>query len=125
MFTFEYEELFKEVYAKAEEQNPEIKDVVIVVNTHCPEGVSVGKGVDENQGQYRISCHGDDADPSYTISSFALGLAMVIYDIKYGEYDYMTMTEEERNRFDSMFHAFFPNSENMENIIVHSEENNG
>lgn len=121
MFYFEYEELFKEVYDRALQCNEELKGVKIAVNTHCKGGVEVGKGNDENAGQYRISCTGSDDDPMYTISGFALGLAMIIYDLKHGEYDYMAMSEKEKAEFDAMFHEFYPQAATINNIVTDSE----
>lgn len=118
MFYFEYEELFKEVYDKALQHNKELKGVKIAVNTHCKDGVEVGKGNDKNAGQYRISCTGRDEDPAYTVSGFALGLAMIIYDLKHGEYDYMAMSEEEREEFNTIFHEFYPDASNVNNIVT-------
>lgn len=121
MFYFEYEELFKEVYDRALQCNEELKGVKIAVNTHCKGGVEVGKGNDENAGQYRISCTGSDEDPMYTVSGFALGLAMIIYDLKHGEYDYMAMSEKEKAEFDTMFHEFYPQAAAINNIVTDSE----
>lgn len=121
MFYFEYEELFKEVYDRALQCNEELKGIKIAVNTHCKGGVEVGKGNDENAGQYRISCTGSDDDPMYTVSGFALGLAMIIYDLKYGEYDYMAMSEKEKAEFDAMFHEFYPQAAAINNIVTDSE----
>lgn len=120
MFYFEYEELFKEVYDKALQCNEELKGIKIVVNTHCKDGVEVGKGNDENAGQYRISCTGSDEDPAYTVSGFALGLAMIIYDLKHGEYDFMAMSEKERAEFNTMFHEFYPQASAINNIVTDS-----
>lgn len=120
MFYFEYEEYFKDVYNKALQCNKELEGVKIAVNTHCKGGVEVGKGHDENIGQYRISCTGDDNDPMYTISGFALGLAMIIYDLKHGEYDYMAMSEDEKAEFNAMFHEFFPEAAGINNIVTDS-----
>lgn len=126
MLKFEYNEMFQKVYNEALKYNPFMENVTVVVNTHCiSDGVSVGKGTAENEGQYRISCHGDDNDPLYTVSSFALGLAMVIYDVRYGEYDYMTMSPDEKEEFNRIFHEFYPDSDKLENIIMNTEEDNG
>ena len=116
MFYFEYEELFIEVYDKALQCNEELKGIKIAVNTHCKDGVEVGKGVDDNAGQYRISCTGKDEEPEYTVAGFALGLTMIIYDLKYGQYDYMSMSEEERAEFDNILHEFYPGSEKLHNV---------
>ena len=123
MFYFEYEELFKEVYDKALQYNKELKGVKIAVNTHCKDGVEVGKGNDKNAGQYRISCTGRYEDPAYTVSGFALGLAMIIYDLKHGEYDYTAMSEEERAEFNTIFHKFYPDASNINNIVTSSGSN--
>ena len=120
MLVFEYEDIFQAIYNEA------VEDVIIAVNTHCrEEGVTVGKGTGENEGQYRISCHGDNNDPDYTISGFALGLAMIIFDFKHGEYDYSSLSDEKKKEFDDMFHGFFPDSGIVEDINIHLEENNG
>lgn len=119
MLIFQYSDMFQDIYEKVVEKYPEIKDVVIVVNTHCTEGgVSVGKGIGENEGQFIISCCGSNDNPSYVLSGFALGLAMVIFDLKYGEFDYATMSEEQKAKFDNMFHDFFPDSKHVINLNI-------
>ena len=111
MLNFEYEEVFHKVYQDAISKNPEIANIRILVNTHCQEGVEVGKGNGKELGSYRISCHGDDEDPNYTISGFALGLAMIIYDVKYGEFDYFNMSKEERHALNEILHSFYRDSD--------------
>lgn len=114
----EYGDIFQALYDRAEELNPEIKNVPILYNTNSEKGVEIGKGTQEDEGTYRISCEKNDSNPDYTISSFALGLALVIYDVKYGEYDYNNMTAAERARFDTIFHEFFHESVSIENIEI-------
>ena len=124
MLVFQYNDMFQDIYEKAAEKYPEIKNIVIVVNTHCTEGgVSVGKGIGENEGQFLISCCGSNDNLSYVLSGFALGLAMVIFDLKYGEFDYATMSEEQKTEFDDMFHGFYSDSERVTNLNIHYDSN--
>jgi hypothetical protein len=116
MLVAEHDNIFQEMYNRAVSLHPEIKDVLILYNTNSPQGVHVGKGVDKDAGSYRISCEGNDDNPDATVASFALGLVLVTYDIKYGTYDHMNASNAERARFDALFHEFFPDSTEIEKV---------
>lgn len=113
MLKSELDEILQSIYNKAVRSHPEIKDVLILYNTNSTNGVEVSKGTDEDTGIYRISCEGRNDSQDVTVSSFALGLVLVIYDVKYGSHG-QSMTSGtsgiDQVKFDTLYHEFFPGS---------------
>lgn len=116
MLKVEYSEVMQSIYDRATQMHPELKDILVLYNTNCKEGVEVSKGIDKDAGSYRISCEGSNDNPDLTLSSFTLGLVLVIYDIKYGAYNKDMATEAEHARFDALYHEFFPDSTSLETL---------
>ena len=98
MLKAEYDEIFQALYKSAVKAYPEIEDMNILYNTNAEHGIEIGKGVGDNYGEFRISCRGDNYDPSVAVASFGIGLALVVHDIKYGPYNDEDTTEEEHER---------------------------
>lgn len=108
MLTFEYEGLFKELYRSAEEQFPQLKESIILVNTHEGSGVTVAVGNGPQEGQYLISTvRQNEYDEQKILGAFTLGLTMVIYDVLHGEFDYKLLSDSEREEFHSIYKKIY------------------
>ena len=128
MLHLEYEEAFKEIYNKAEAVNPELKELNIIYNTNSDMGVKVAKGTDEHEGVYKISCPGfkevintetssiqiNKDDILYTMYCFALGIALIVYGIKYKEE--FKENKDNAEKLNDILYEFFDNDMVLEKI---------
>lgn len=94
-----YAEFINKMYEHAESNCPSLKHLNFILET-SPVGynVEVSKGFGEDAGTYRVAFKLSD-NLEEVRQLFATGLAMMIYDSIYGETDFNSIDDTEKNEF--------------------------
>ena len=106
--------IFHDMYDFAAKVYPELEQVTVLYNIGSSHGVELQKGDGEDAGSYRILCRMDNDEPDEALSDFALGLALVVYDLKCGPYDAANAPAEEKIRLHMMYQTIMGDFESDE-----------
>lgn len=98
-----YAEFINKMYEHAENNCPSLKHLNFILET-SPVGynVEVSKGFGEDEGTYKVAFKLSD-NLEEVRQSFAMGLAMMIYDSINGETDFNSLNDTEKNEFINIY----------------------
>lgn len=109
MLKFEFEDAFHDIHDKAAAYNPVLDSVTVYMHPYATENkLALQKGINEDSNKYILHSRIDRDDPKTTCLYFAFGLTLIIYDLKYGEYKFELLSEEEKSIFYAIMEEFYP-----------------
>ncbi len=105
-----YVQLFIDIYDTAKEKYPEIDTIDITFDSkpmrELKGNVHVSKGTKEDEGKYKVSIHFLNSSDIMR-QSICLGLTMVYFDYKFGEFDFSNMNQKKKIEFENIFHNLY------------------
>ena len=98
-----YAEFINKMYEHAENKCPSLKHLNFILDTSPSEyNVEISKGFGEDEGTYKVAFKLSD-NLEEVRQSFAMGLAMMIYDSINGETDFNSLNDAEKNEFINIY----------------------